>query len=174
MLDSRQKRAAVIGVARAWYRNPHPSGIDAGQRASIGQVYPVALFTSVTPVTFTGTIPDITATVGDPDSTIDLGAYFTGATSYSISPAIETGWVFNTNTGELTIDGEFGLFGYYIVTGTNSGGSVNSNNFSINITYGASVAVGQQSLISTTSNQRTISTTNQNRTMTVTNTNRTL
>jgi len=43
-LDSRQKRAAVIGTARAWYRNPHPSNIDAAQRASIGQGYPVTSF----------------------------------------------------------------------------------------------------------------------------------
>lgn len=43
-LDSRQKRAAVVGVGRAWYRNPHPSSVDASQRASIGQVYPVAAF----------------------------------------------------------------------------------------------------------------------------------
>jgi len=43
-LDSRQKRAAIIGVGRAWYRNSHPSGIDTAQRASIGQVYHVASF----------------------------------------------------------------------------------------------------------------------------------
>lgn len=43
-LDSRQKRAAVVGVARPWYRNSHPSGVDAPQRASIGNVYPVAQF----------------------------------------------------------------------------------------------------------------------------------
>lgn len=47
MLDSRQKRAAVVGVGRAWYRNAHPSSIDAAQRASIGQVYPVADFQDV-------------------------------------------------------------------------------------------------------------------------------
>lgn len=43
-LDSRQKRAAVIGVGRAWYRNPDPNSLDAAQRASIGLVYPVATF----------------------------------------------------------------------------------------------------------------------------------
>lgn len=44
-LNSRQKRAAVIGTARIWYRNPHPSSLDAAQRAAVGQGYPVALFT---------------------------------------------------------------------------------------------------------------------------------
>lgn len=43
-LDSRQKRAAVIGAARIWYRNPHPSSVNAGQRAAISQTYPVAAF----------------------------------------------------------------------------------------------------------------------------------
>lgn len=43
-IDSRQKRAAVIGVGRAWYRNPDPNNLDAAQRASIGSVYPVAIF----------------------------------------------------------------------------------------------------------------------------------
>jgi len=48
-LDSRQKRAAIIGAARIWYRNPHPSGMNASQRASVGQAYPVAIFQSVLP-----------------------------------------------------------------------------------------------------------------------------
>lgn len=43
-LDSRQKRAAVIGVGRMWYRNAHPSSLNQEQRVSIGQVYPVAIF----------------------------------------------------------------------------------------------------------------------------------
>ena len=46
-LDSRQKRAAVIGVARPWYRNADPNGLDAAQRASIGNVYPVAVFQDI-------------------------------------------------------------------------------------------------------------------------------
>ena len=49
-LDSRQKRAAVIGVGRPWYRNADPNGLDAAQRAAIGNVYPVAAFSPpVTP-----------------------------------------------------------------------------------------------------------------------------
>lgn len=46
-LDSRQKRAAVIGVGRPWYRNADPNGLDAAQRASIGNVYPVAIFQDI-------------------------------------------------------------------------------------------------------------------------------
>ena len=43
-LNSRQKRAAVCGVGRPWYRNSHPNSLSAAQRASIGNVYPVAAF----------------------------------------------------------------------------------------------------------------------------------
>lgn len=38
-LDSRLKRASVIGVARGWYRNSHPSSLSPAQRAGIGQAY---------------------------------------------------------------------------------------------------------------------------------------
>lgn len=45
-LDSRQKRAAVIGVARPWYRNPDPNSMNAAQRASVANAYPVTTFAS--------------------------------------------------------------------------------------------------------------------------------
>lgn len=50
-LDSRQKRAAVVGVARIWYRNPHPSNMNGAQRASVASAYPVASFSPVVPST---------------------------------------------------------------------------------------------------------------------------
>lgn len=43
-LDSRQKRAAVIGVGRPWYRNADPNSMDAAQRSAVGNTYPVAIF----------------------------------------------------------------------------------------------------------------------------------
>ncbi len=133
-LDSRQKRAAVIGVGRVWYRNSHPSSIDSSQRASIGQVYPVSSFQSVTAPIFTGTIPDISETENTGNYNFALGSYFTGATSYSISPTIETGWTFSTTTGELIIDtNDTDSFGPFIVTGTNLGGFSASNAFDIDV-----------------------------------------
>ena len=39
-MNTRQKRAAVIGVGRPWYRNPHPSSMDTLQRAAVGMTYP--------------------------------------------------------------------------------------------------------------------------------------
>lgn len=50
-LDSRQKRAAVIANGRHWYRNTHPASMNAAQRASVGNVYPVATFANPTPAT---------------------------------------------------------------------------------------------------------------------------
>ena len=43
-LDSRQKRAAVVGVARPWYRNATPATIDDSKRAAVGNVYPIGFF----------------------------------------------------------------------------------------------------------------------------------
>ena len=81
---------------------------------------------------FTGAIPDVTGNEGDPNITTDLSGYFTGATSYSISPAVEAGWNFDTVTGILTVDtDEANTFGPYVVTGTNLSGSDDSNAFSV-------------------------------------------
>ncbi len=139
-LNSRQKRASVVGVARAWYRNSHPSSVNASQRASIGQVYPVAVFQGVSAPVFTGTIPDISVTENTGTYTYDLSTYFAGATSYSISPAIEAGWTFNTTTAELVIDtDDTKAFGPYTVTGTNTGGSAVSNGFNVEVISGVIV-----------------------------------
>lgn len=88
---------------------------------------------------FAGIIPDITATFGDSDAVTDLSTYFTGATSYAIAPAVETGWTFNTSTGVLTVDtDEANTFGPYTVTGTNAGGDTASNAFGVTISELAS------------------------------------
>lgn len=44
-LDSKTKRAAVMGVARPWMRSKNPdSGLGEAWRAVTGNVYPVASF----------------------------------------------------------------------------------------------------------------------------------
>jgi len=142
-LDSRQKRAAVIGVGRAWYRNAHPSSVNAAQRASIAQVYPVAVFQGVTAPVFAGTIPDLEYDKDTGTHVTDTSTYFTGATSYSISPAVEAGWSFNTSTGVLTVDTDaVDAFGPYTVTGTNSGGSDSSNAFNVTVSLAADFTGG--------------------------------
>jgi len=98
---------------------------------------------AASPPVFAGTIPNISATEGDSDVITDLSTYFSGATSYSISPAVEAGWNFDTVTGILTVDtDDVNTFGPYTVTGTNAAGSDNSNAFSVVIS--AAVATGGQ------------------------------
>lgn len=64
----------------------------------------------------------------------DFAGYFSGETGYSISPAVETGWTFNTSTGVLTIDTDAdGTFGPYTVTASNGAGDVDSNPFTVKV-----------------------------------------
>jgi hypothetical protein len=65
---------------------------------------------------------------------LNTGDYFSGADSYAIAPAVETGWNFNTTTGLLTFDTDaVGIFGSYVVTATNTNGDKASNAFNVEI-----------------------------------------
>ena len=93
---------------------------------------------AASPPVFSGTISDITGTEGDADIVTDLSTYFSGATSYSILPAVEAGWTFDTGTGILTVDTDVAAtFGTYVVTGTNAAGSDDSNAFNVVISASA-------------------------------------
>jgi len=90
---------------------------------------------AVSPPVFSGTIPDISLTESATTTDYDLSTYFTGAVSYAIAPAVESGWTFNTTTGLLTVlPDTVGSFGPYIVTATNTGGSTPSNSFGVAVT----------------------------------------
>ena len=92
------------------------------------------LDTKVAAPIFVGTIPDISVTYNTGTYQYDYSTYFTGATSYSISPAVEAGWSFNSSTGVLEIDtDDINTFGPYTITGTNAGGDTASNTFSVTI-----------------------------------------
>ncbi len=87
------------------------------------------------PPVFAGTISDISKTFGTGTFNFDYSSYFTGATSYSISPSVESGWSFDTSTGILTIDtDDESTFGPYTITGTNAAGSDSSNSFDVEVT----------------------------------------
>lgn len=84
---------------------------------------------------FSGTIEDISLEVDSGSTDYDFSTYFISAASYSISPSVEAGWSFNTSTGVLTVlPGTVGVFGDYVVTGTNGVGSDDSNSFSVTVT----------------------------------------
>lgn len=86
------------------------------------------------PPLLAASIPNQSAAADSGTRTFDLSVYFNGATSYSISPALEAGWSFNTTTGVLTIDTDAtATFGPYTVTGTNADGSVDSNAFTVRV-----------------------------------------
>jgi len=84
-------------------------------------------------VTFSGVLSDVQARTSD-TKTIDYSGYFSDATSYSISPAVESGWSFNTSTGILTItDSVVGNYGAYTITGEGTGASADSNTFYVDV-----------------------------------------
>jgi hypothetical protein len=81
-----------------------------------------------------GQLPNISAAFNSSTHQYDLGFYFSGATSYAISPAIEPGWSFNTSSGLLTIDtDDANTFGPYTVTATNANGSTPGNAFTVKV-----------------------------------------
>lgn len=101
-----------------------------------------------TPPVFSGTIPDIERNQNSGEYQVNLGAYFSGATSYSISPAVEAGWTFDTGTGVLAVQTTgAGEFGPYVVTGTNAAGSDDSNAFGVTVVAQSDTSGGWQFLI---------------------------
>lgn len=102
----------------------------------------------VTPV-FAGELHDQFLKKNSTAKVIDYSSYFSNTpTSYSISPAVESAWTFNTSTGVLTIDPTVeGAYGSYAITATNGAGSATSNRFFVTVnadvggSYGTSRAI---------------------------------
>jgi hypothetical protein len=83
---------------------------------------------------FSGAIPDIFQRKDTGTFTYDLSVYFSGADTYAIDPAVETGWSFDTNTGVLVIDTDaIGVFGPFTVTASNANGDTDSNAFRVEV-----------------------------------------
>jgi len=114
-------------------------GLYGGTRSPYGAFTGKAL----APPVFSGTIPDVSYSFDSGNQITDYSTYFTGATSYSISPVVETGWGFDTITGILTVDtDDSNTFGPYTITGTNLSGSDSSNAFSITVNAAIAEIVG--------------------------------
>ena len=125
---------------------PGTSGVEASERYHLLTLYSgIALGAETAPV-FSGSLGDQFFTKGEDSKAIDYSGYFSNTpTSYSISPAVEADWTFNTTTGVLTIDptGD-GMFGPYTITAANGGGSDSANAFfvTVNISAGGGYARG--------------------------------
>ena len=100
--------------------------IDAGWDSN-------AWFNSLKP-TLIGSISNKSVGSNTGNHVYQLGLAFFNATSYSILPVVETGWAFDTGTGQLTIDtDDDAIFGPYVVTGTNVSGSTDQNAFTVGV-----------------------------------------
>jgi hypothetical protein len=114
------------------------TGSFAGE---IRQIVTRGFFDSAVPPVFIESIPNLVAGSDTGSHDFDLSDKAAGETSYSIAPALEAGWSFNTGTGVLTIDtNAAGTFGPYTVTYTNSAGDTDSNAFHVQV-----LAVGGKS-----------------------------
>jgi hypothetical protein len=132
-LDTVLRRQSAIGVCSPWRSVlPRPdASVDVEDRYTVAGLY--AGIISATPE-FEGPIGNIAAAFDSGTHAYDLSLYFSGATSYAIAPAIETGWTFDTNSGLLTIDtDDEDTFGPYTVTATNASGDTVSNAFTVKV-----------------------------------------
>ena len=111
-----------------------PDGsVDDGDRLHLLNLYSGIALSAVTPPVFSGDLSDLNI-VTSREKIVDYSGYFSDATSYSISPAVEAGWSFNTSTGILTVtESDVSRYGSYVITGTNAGGSDDSNAFYIHV-----------------------------------------
>lgn len=79
-------------------------------------------------------LPNIALRSATGSHIFQLAGYVTGETSWSIDPAVEAGWAFNTSTGQLTVDTDAdGTFGPYTVTAINAAGSTPLNPFTVKV-----------------------------------------
>jgi hypothetical protein len=102
------------------------------------------------PPSFSGTIPNIRRDQNSGNYQYDTAQHFTGADSYSISPAVEAGSSFDTGTGLLTIaTASIGSFGPYVVTATNAFGTADSNAFTAAVVAAVEATGGWLSFINT-------------------------
>lgn len=110
----------------------------------IRQVVLRGYFDSAVPPVLVEQIPNFSAAFDSGEHVFPLEGYFTGETTFAIDPVVETGWSFDTDTGELTIDtDDEGTFGPYTVTASNSAGDTDSNTFTVKVSAASAMVYGQ-------------------------------
>ena len=147
-IDTALKRRSIVHLGMPWRGVlPSPDGtLTASDRYVLSGLYSGLVAAA----------PTLLIPIGNISAPFDTGTYefdlsdnFSGQTSYSIAPAVETGWSFNTSTGVLTIDTDVAdTFGPYTVTATSTGGNTDSNAFTVKVSvstgsiYGNSARFG--------------------------------
>jgi hypothetical protein len=132
-IDTALRRASAINVGCPWRGIlPMPDGsVDVEDRYTLGLAYGGII--SALPV-LEDPIGNIAAPFDSGTHEYNLAAYFSGATTFAIDPAVETGWTFDGNTGLLSIDtDDEDTFGPYTVTATNASGDTDSNAFTVKV-----------------------------------------
>lgn len=105
------------------------------------------------PPTFIPLIPTLVYNKNNGVQTYNAGANFTGAVSFALAPAPDTGISINSATGLISVDtvaAAIGLHGPYTVVATNTNGSTISNSFGIAVNSGIYNVDGPRVIKSTT------------------------
>jgi hypothetical protein len=142
-LDTALRRGSAVNVGLPWRTFlPSPDGTIATEdRYAVGFMYSGLIST---PPVQLESVPNFSARFDSGTHELDLSVYFSGATSYAIDPAVETGWSLDTGTGVLTIDtDDADTFGPYTVTASNGGGDADSNPFTVKVSASAGTAFSQ-------------------------------
>lgn len=132
-LDTRLRRGSAVHVGMPWRSFiPRPDNtITAEDRYALAGQYSGLI---ATPPTQIEQVPNISAPFDTGTYEYNLSAFFEGATTYSIDPAVEVGWNFDTDTGVLTIDtDDADTFGPYTLTASNASGDTDSNLFTVKV-----------------------------------------
>jgi hypothetical protein len=136
-LDTDTRKFSAVHLSSPWRGvGAIPSGaLDEEEWFSVAYFYnEFAAGAADDPPILLAQIPNLAAGFDSGTHQYELGAYFSGATSYAIDPPVETGWTFNTTTGQLEIDtDDEATFGPYVITATNANGNTDSNSFTVKV-----------------------------------------
>jgi len=123
-------------------------------------------FALTAPPTFVQGIPNLAYNINNGVQTYDTSFAFAGTvTSYTIAPALDTGFSFNSVTGVLTVNtavASVATHGPYTIIASNGNGNTSSNAFTILISAGNYKVDGPRVTLSTTALSTTYGTSGPN------------
>lgn len=132
-IDTALKRRSMMNVSMPWRGViPAPDGaFEATDRYVLLFFY--GGLVSSTPQQL-DTLPNLAYEYNTSTHDFDFSAYFSGATGYTIAPAVPAGWTFNTTTAVMTVaTSTENTFGPYTITATNAIGNTDGNTFTVKV-----------------------------------------